>query len=272
MTIMLAADCHVHSGFSSDADTPVEQMIEAAIAQGRRYFYLTDHHDIDYPVGEDERDFILDMESYLATLEQLRNKYQPKIEIRTGMELGLQAQIADKVNAFAAKYPVDFVIGSSHLVHGQDPYYAEYYEGKTEQQAYEQYFLSILENAQAFDCFQVYGHLDYIVRYGHGGAASYHCSDYVDIIDEILRTAIEKGIGIELNTSGLKYGLGFAHPHPDILKRYRELGGEILTIGSDAHKPEHIAWDFDVVPDLLKACGFRYYTTFAERKPEFHKL
>lgn len=64
-----------------------------------------------------------------------------------------------------------------------------------------------------FDGFQVYGHLDYIVRYGHGGATTYHCSDYADIIDEILKTAIEKGIGIELNTSGLKYGLGFAHPH-----------------------------------------------------------
>ena len=269
---MLAADCHVHSGFSSDADTPVEQMIEAAIAQGRRYFYLTDHHDIDYPVGEDERDFILDMESYLATLEQLRNKYQPKIEIRTGMELGLQAQIADKVNAFAAKYPVDFVIGSSHLVHGQDPYYAEYYEGKTEQQAYEQYFLSILENAQAFDCFQVYGHLDYIVRYGHGGAASYHCSDYVDIIDEILRTAIEKGIGIELNTSGLRQEAKETLPSLAILRLYRSLGGEIITLGSDAHTPDFAGCAIREGQALLKACGFGRFCTFDGGAPVWHEL
>lgn len=269
---MLAADCHVHSGFSSDADTPVEQMIEAAIAQGRRYFYLTDHHDIDYPVGEDERDFILDMESYLATLEQLRNKYQPKIEIRTGVELGLQAQIADKVNAFAAKYPVDFVIGSSHLVHGQDPYYAEYYEGKTEQQAYEQYFLSILENAQAFDCFQVYGHLDYVIRYGPNKDKFYDPLDYYDIFKELLTTLIDKGKGIEINTGSLYKGFAYPHPHEAILKMYRELHGEIITVGSDAHVPQYVGYGFDQAEDLLKRCGFQYYTLFKEGKPQQIRL
>ena len=269
---MLAADCHVHSGFSSDADTPVEKMIEAAIAQGRRYFYLTDHHDIDYPVGEDERDFILDMESYLATLEQLRNKYQPKIEIRTGVELGLQAQIADKVNAFAAKYPVDFVIGSSHLVHGQDPYYAEYYEGKTEQQAYEQYFLSILENAQAFDCFQVYGHLDYVIRYGPNKDKFYNPLDYYDIFKELLTTLIDKGKGIEINTGSLYKGFAYPHPHEAILKMYRELHGEIITVGSDAHLPQYVGYGFDQAEDLLKRCGFQYYTLFKEGKPQQIRL
>ena len=269
---MLAADCHVHSGFSSDADTPVEQMIEAAIAQGRRYFYLTDHHDIDYPVGEDERDFILDMESYLAALEQLRNKYQPKIEIRTGVELGLQAQIADKVNAFAAKYPVDFVIGSSHLVHGQDPYYAEYYEGKTEQQAYEQYFLSILENAQAFDCFQVYGHLDYVIRYGPNKDKFYNPLDYYDIFKELLTTLIDKGKGVEINTGSLYKGFAYPHPHEAILKMYRELHGEIITVGSDAHVPQYVGYGFDQAEDLLKCCGFQYYTLFKEGKPQQIRL
>ena len=91
----------------------------------------------------------------------------------------------------------------------------------------------------------------------------------MELFDEIFRTAIEKGIGIEINTSGLKYGLGFAHPHPELLKRYRELGGELLTIGSDAHQPEHIAYDFQTLPPLLKACGFSYYTLFRDRKPVF---
>ena len=80
---------------------------------------------------------------------------------------------------------------------------------------------------------------------------------------------IEHGKGIELNTAGLKYGLPYAHPHRDVLKRYRELGGEILTIGSDAHKPEHVAYDFQKVPELLESCGFRYYTEFIGRKPVF---
>ena len=91
-------------------------------------------------------------------------------------------------------------------------------------------------------------------------------------IDEILKTLILKNIGLECNTAGFKYGLGFPNPHMDILKRYRELGGEIITVGSDGHKPEHLAYDFHKVPDILKEAGFSYYTIFKERKPEFIKL
>ena len=80
------------------------------------------------------------------------------------------------------------------------------------------------------------------------------------------------GKGIELNTAGLKYGLGFAHPHPDILKRYRQLGGEIITVGADAHKPEHIAYDFGKAADILRSCGFEYYTEFKQRRPIFLHL
>ena len=141
---MLLADCHVHSQWSSDSETPLEQQIEAAIAQGRSHFYLTDHHDEDYPVGEDERDFLLEMNGYLAALEKAKQSYADQITIHTGVELGLMVQSADKIEAFASKYPLDFVIGSSHLVDGQDPYYAEYYVGTTDQEAYEQYFCSIL--------------------------------------------------------------------------------------------------------------------------------
>lgn len=265
---MLAADCHVHSGFSSDTDTPVEQMIAAAIAQGRRYFYLTDHHDIGYPVGEDGRDFILDIEPYLATLRRLQEKYQSQIEIRTGIELGLQAQAAEQINAFAAAYPVDFVIGSSHLVNGMDPYYAEYYEGRTEQQAYEQYFLSILENAQTFDCFQVYGHLDYVIRYGPHKDEFYDPMDYYDIFKELLTTLIDKGKGIEINTGSLYKGFAYPHPHETILKLYRQLHGELITIGSDAHVPQYVGYGFEQAEALLQRCGFRYYTLFKAGKPQ----
>ena len=91
-------------------------------------------------------------------------------------------------------------------------------------------------------------------------------------MDEILKTLVEQGKGLELNTAGLKYGLPFAHPHPDILKRYRELGGEIITIGADGHKPEHIAYDFEKVNAILRECGFTYYAEFRKRKPVFKHL
>ena len=100
----------------------------------------------------------------------------------------------------------------------------------------------------------------------------YSYRKFSDVIDEILRILIQKGKGIELNTGGFKYGLGHPNPEEAVLKRYRELGGEIVTIGSDAHRPEHVAYTFGKVPEILKAAGFRYYTVFRERKPMFSEL
>ena len=109
------------------------------------------------------------------------------------------------------------------------------------------------------------------MRYGTYRTKHYNISDYPDIIDELLKTAIHKGIGIEINTAGLKHKLGFPHPHPDILKRYRELGGEIITIGSDAHTASRVGqYSFDAC-EILKDI-FGYVCTFEGRKPIFHKL
>ena len=158
------------------------------------------------------------------------------------------------------------------MVHGFDPYFPNYYEGKTEDEAYREYFESILENLEVYSDFDVYGHIDYVVRYGPTQDKNYSYHQYKEIIDEILKVLISKNIGLELNTAGLKYGLSFAHPQVEVLKRYRELGGEIITVGSDGHKPEHLAYDFHKVPDILEEAGFSYYTIFKNRKPEFIKL
>ena len=130
-----------------------------------------------------------------------------------------------------------------------------------------EYYEATLANIRKLDCFDVYGHIDYIVRYAPNKRENYSILDYKDIIDEILKLLIENGKGIECNTAGFKYGLGVPNPENYVLKRYHELGGEILTIGSDGHKPEHTAYAFDKVPALLESCGIRYYTVFHNRKP-----
>lgn len=158
------------------------------------------------------------------------------------------------------------------MVHGADPYFPEYYGGRSAADGYLEYFESILENIQAFDGFDVYGHLDYVVRYGPDESERYDWKKYQEIIDEILSLLIMKGKGIELNTAGFKYGLSHPNPTEGIIARYRELGGEIITIGADAHKPDDIAYDFGKVPALLKAAGFSGYTVFQSRKPKFIKL
>ena len=180
------------------------------------------------------------------------------------------SRILPRIHAdILSQYPFDFVIGSSHVMHGVDPYYPAYWENHTEEEGYQEYFESILENIAVFDGFDVYGHIDYVVRYGPNKNASYSYQKYADIIDEILKALIIKGKGIEINTGGFKYGLGHPNPAEDIIKRYHELGGEIITIGADAHQPEHVAFDFEKVPSILKEAGFTHYTVFKNRKPEF---
>ena len=265
---MILADCHVHSAFSDDCETPVEQMIETAIAQGKQYFYITDHHDFDYPIMDDGVTFQLAQKPYIRRMEELKEQYQHKIQLRIGVELGLMAHIKEKTEAYAKGYAYDFIIGSSHMVNGIDPYYPAYYADKTEYQAYEQYFLSILDNVKAYDSFHVYGHLDYIMRYVPNQTKPYDPMDYYDIFKELLTVIIDKGKGIEVNTGSLYKGFDFPHPHELLLKLYKQLGGEIITIGSDAHKPQHLGYGFDKAEAILQKCGFQHYTLFAGGKPQ----
>lgn len=271
---MKICDYHLHSEFSDDSHTPLEEIVKQAISLGLPEICITDHHDIDYPEDEEGNTFFLDTDNYINAVREIQHKYANQISIRLGVELGLMSHIADKIYAYTDKYnQFDFIIGSSHLVHGTDPYYPAYYEGRSENDALREYFESILENVSTFDNYSVYGHLDYIVRYCPSGETGFHVSDYMDIFEAIFRKIIDAGKGIEINTGSLYKNMTYAHPHPDILKLYREMGGEIITVGSDAHKPEYMAYAFETYArDLLTALGYRYYCTFKNMKPVFHPL
>ena len=263
-------DQHMHCNFSGDSDALPEDMIRAGIAHGLSGICFTDHLDYDYP--EEPNIFLLDFDNYFKALSDLREKYADKISVNIGIELGLQPQAAGQNLAVAEKYPFDFIIGSSHVVNHMDPYYPEFFAGRDEDAAYMEYFESVLENINSGVDFDVYGHIDYVVRYGPNKNAFYTYEKFKDIIDEILTQLISKGKGIEVNTGGFKYGLGHPNPTEDIIKRYWELGGEIITMGADAHVPEYVAYEFDKTAQIIKNCGFKYYTVFKNRKAEFIPL
>jgi len=252
----------------------MEEMIRQGIAQGLETMCFTEHNDFDYPDSPDGPGniFLLNTDSYLYDLAKLKEKYAGKIRLLFGVELGLQPQITQKNAVYAKSYEFDFIIASSHVCHGRDPYYPAFYEGRREEEAYGEYFSSILENIEKFNSFDVYGHLDYVVRYGPNKDADYSYKKYSDIFDKILTLLIEKEKGIEVNTGGLSKGMRDLHPCTGILKRYRELGGEIVTIGSDSHDARHMGTHFDRAADVLRECGFRYYNVFENRMPEYHKL
>lgn len=270
----IKADFHLHSSFSGDSDTPMEQMIQRGIELGLSTMCFTEHMDMDYPYArpEDEGMFDLNTDSYLYDLLKYKNKYADRINILFGVEIGVQPQLRRELAVYAKNHDFDFIIASSHVCNHKDPYEPSFYEGRTDEEAYREYFASVMDNLKIFSNFDVYGHLDYVVRYGKTKDAEYTYRKYQDLIDPVLQKLIDMEKGIELNTGAIRYGLKELNPCNDILKRYRELGGEIVTIGSDAHNPAYLADGFARASQILMECGFQYYTTFEKRSPEFHKL
>ena len=270
----IRADYHLHSHFSGDSEAPMEDMIRSALKLGYTEMCFTEHMDPDFPVREDipAGTFEVNTDSYLYDLLKYRKKYEGKIRVNFGVELGLQPHIARENAAYVRSHDFDFVIASTHIVDHRDPGYPEYYDGISDEEGYRAYFREILQSVRTFSDFDVYGHLDYVIRYSRSRDRDYSYEKYADLFDPILETLIENGKGIELNTGGFRKGLKEFHPCDGVLKAYRAKGGEIITVGSDAHRPEDIGSDFSLAAETLKECGFSYYCTFEKRMPSFHKL
>ena len=270
----VTADYHLHSCFSGDSDAPMEEMIQKGISLGLTSMCFTEHMDMDYVYSKTEKPgmFELNTDSYLYELATLKSIYAGQIKLLFGVELGVQPHLKRELALYSKSFPFDFIIASSHLCNRKDPYYPSFYEGRSDEEAYLEYFSSILDNLRVFSNFDVYGHLDYVVRYGKTKDSEYSYEKYKDILDKILETLLEKEKGIELNTGAIGYNLKELNPCTGIIKRYREMGGEIITIGSDAHNPAAIARGFDRAAEVLISCGFKYYATFENRLPEFHRI
>lgn len=270
---MIKYDSHMHSYHSFDSKEPMENMVLKGIELGLKGICFTEHQDIDFNDPHEEPGaFSLNADAYLYELLMLRNKYEGKINISFGVEMGFQPHLRRELALYAKAYDFDFIIGSMHLLGGLDPAFPDYYDDKNDEDVYRAYFKEMQEGLKVFSNFDVLGHLDYIVRYGKTKDANYSYDKYKDLIDPILEKLVDNGKGIEVNTGAIRHGLKDLNPTRDIVKKYRELGGEIVTVGSDAHNINYLASGFDVAEQFLLDCGFKYYTSFEKRVAEFHKL
>ena len=270
-------DYHLHSLFSGDAETPLEEIISTAKHFGMTSICLTDHNDLDFPETPDKLTFDLDIDSYISTLTGLRNELarDNSFDLRIGVEQGVMSNTCEQLNSYSREHPgLDFIICSTHVVNNMDPYYPEFWETADEKTCYMTYFENVLYNVEHFDDYNVYGHLDYILRFGPcpKTAADVNIRKYLEITEAILKNIIDKGKGIEVNTGSLYRGMDYSHPHPEILKLYKEMGGEIITFGSDAHDSSHIGYGFNEAVKLVRFLGFRGYHTFKAMQPEFHEF
>lgn len=261
-------DYHIHSDWSFDAEDSTESIVSEASQAGLAEICFTEHIEPGHPYGF-EWDGFIDFKSYAEEIQKLRKKY-PGIEIRTGLELGLTKDTLTQTRKYVAGLNLDFIIASQHIVRGLDPYFPEYFEGKTKKEAEELYLQTLLHCLRGFEPYSVVGHIGYVSKNSPFHAPLCY-EDYADLIDEILKEAIQTGHGIEVNTS--TYGVfSDPMPSPDIIRRYLQLGGEIITIGSDAHLKERVGGNFSDALDLLRSLDAKYVCTFENLKPVFHPI
>lgn len=287
------ADYHLHSEFSDDSRESMENQIARAIELGLDEMCFTDH--VDYGIKKDWDDprgiqwrsgdgmsssademsplANVNYPEYFAKLLRMRATFGSKISIRSGLEFGIQSITVQDYEKLFTKYrnELDFVLFSMHQVNNQEFWNQQFQEGKTQQEYNEQYYNEILKTMKMFRNYSVLAHLDLLVRYDRAGI--YPFEKVQDIIAEILKQAITDGKGIEVNTSSWHYGLSDTQPSRKILKLYKDLGGKIITVGSDAHSTKYLADHIKDAYAILKdEIGFTEFTTFDHMKPVFHTL
>lgn len=259
------ADYHIHTYYSDDSECLMEDMVKRAIQLNLDEIAFTDH--VDYGV---KTDLNCDYRRYFEEIEALKKKYAGQLIIKAGIEFGVQVGTIQEFIHDFEKYDFDFIILSNHQIGNKEFWNYEYQEGKTQEEYQKSYYQAIYDVIKEYKGYSVLGHLDMIKRYDKYG--DYPDEKIVEYVEPILKQVIADGKGIELNTSSFKYGLKDLMPSRKILKLYHELGGKILTIGSDTHETEHLADQIMEVRKELKTMGFDEFCTFEQMEPKFHSL
>ena len=259
-------DYHMHSTVSFDGHDKPEVMLQAAADKGLKEICFTDH--IDYFANVEKQEWVFETADYNEAYDSLSH---PKVKIRRGLEFGLKPYNAPALKEDLKRRPFDFVLGSVHFVDEKDVYYAEYWDGRTVFEAERRYLEEILTCVRVHEDFDVLGHLTYISKCrAHPAPRPVPMGEHREIIDEILKELVRKGKGMEMNTSGVDRCGDFL-PYDVYFRRFKELGGQIVTVGSDAHTADRVGQYTHRACEILKDI-FGYVCTFENRKPTFHKL
>lgn len=267
-------DNHTHSSFSTDSKMEMSEAIQVAIDRGLGGIVFTDHLDLGIPQGGPQ--FTFDVPSQqravVAQIESFKEKVSD-FQILKGIEVGVDIDSMPQIMKVLTENSFDTVIASQHLVEGFDPYFGGYYDSYDYKEAYGRYLELFYNGIVIMEDFDILGHYDYIVRYAQYPEVSITYSDFGDILDTIFKYLIERGKVFEINTKTYQLYRGRT-PFLDIelLKRFKELGGEAISFGSDAHNVTRIAEKFEWCREVALAAGLKYEVFFKDRKPRFITL
>lgn len=255
-------DTHTHSHHSPDARAPMAAMAEAAVAAGLTGLAFTDH--VEWEPG-DEATGYLQPAAYFAEVEAVRARYAGRLTVLTGAEFGSPHRFPAAATALAAAYPWDFILGSIHWVDGEPGWYRRFFEQGLET-AYTRYFNELISLAREGE-YDILAHLDLPRRDSWALCQQLlPVEPFAEPIRAALQAVIARGKGLEINTSARGYGGSELLPNLTVLRWYRELGGELLVFGSDAHTPERVGQHFTLARELALAAGFTRLARFECRQ------
>lgn len=252
-------DTHMHTHFSPDSRTKPQDMVEAAIQQGLDGICITDH--VEIQVYEPPIDEVFSAKEYFEQLQQLKRK---ELDVLIGAEVGLQPHVLPLCSAFTKEMPYDFIIGSIHLAGKKDVY--DLCQTKDPKDVIDLYYDDMEKCMEQYDDFDTLAHIDYVDRYFPVGTILPPFSYYEEKVKRILKILIEKQKSLEINTGGLRKSTHIHHPKTQTLTLYKKLGGKLITIGSDAHTPNYVAFAFKEEMKYAKDHGFTEIQVYKQRK------
>lgn len=269
-------DSHMHTGFSFDGHDSADSLCQAAIAKGLSGIAITDHYDVDGMVEDYYRQY--DAAAAQAAILEVKEKYRGKLRVSYGIELGQPYTYPEAARKLLDEHPFDFVLGSLHnLWHLPDFSLMKYenmsdnYRAQLWERALDEY--QLLLDSDSHGCpFHSLAHINYPQRYFRLAGVDIPMHKYFDRVAHIYRQIIDRGIALEVNTSGLRKGLGITLPGDDLLRLYRDCGGELITIGSDAHFIQDVGADVPEVYAMLAGMGFRYAAFYENGRAEMIPL
>jgi histidinol-phosphatase (PHP family) len=255
----------MHTRFSADGQAAMQEMCDAALAKGLSEICFTEH--VDWIPWDETRDYFR-ASAYVPAAQQCISEYAGRLVVRMGLEISEPHLMAQEIRDLLNAWPFDFVIGSAHWIDQTGLFMSDLYQSYSVEHVEREYFQRVYELVQSGD-FDSLGHLDLVRRYRPKALGAFRSLEHEDIIRAILRTLIARDRAFEINTSPLRRGLEATCPDLTVLRWYRELGGEKLTIGSDAHRPDQVGTGFDTARAMLHEAGFTRVVRFERRVPQW---
>jgi len=264
---MLPQDYHMHTLFSPDSKAPMEVMCRAALASGIREIGFSEHYDL-HPL-EGTRDWFRP-EPWFAELRRCRQVFDERLVIRAGVEIGEPHLFADEARALLSAYPFDYALGSLHWIGSKLIFDPDYFDRPADE-AFREFFVE-LEHMTSVGGFDILSHFDVPVRIGFGVYGEYDPARYEDVIRPALRNCLAHGIALDVNAAALRGKARVLTPGVEILRWYREMGGERVTLGSDAHRPDHVGAHLDEALAAIRQAGLTHLTYFEQRRAQLRKI